>query len=97
MPYDDPDPTDPNILIGVELATDMDATIDMAYAFAEEFSRLGFKKERLMSIFRRPFYIGAHRAYLELGDEAIEKIVDECVSIWGKVRIIDRESTAKQL
>ena len=49
----------------------------MAYVFAEEFARLGFNKKKLMLLFRNPFYAGAHRAYLELGEEVIEAIVDE--------------------
>lgn len=89
MPYDDPDPSDPQILCGVELPGDADSIKDMAYVFAEEFVRLGFNKERLLRIFKRPFYSGAHRAYLELGGAEIEKIIDECVQIWGRVRVRD--------
>jgi hypothetical protein len=85
MPYNDPDPTDPNMLVGVELATNADMTRDMAYVFAEEFARLGFDKERILRIFTQPFYAGAHRAYLELGAEEMERIVDECLAIWKYV------------
>jgi hypothetical protein len=93
MPYNDPDPTDPNMLVGVELPADPEATRDMAYVFAEEFARLGFNKRNLMRIFSRPFYAGAHRAYLELGEEEIEKIVDECLAIWGRIRFKDVDAT----
>jgi hypothetical protein len=83
------------MLVGVELPADADTTEDMAYVFAEEFARLGFNKKRLMSLFKSPFYAGAHRAYIELGEEVIEKIIDECVAIWGRVRIVDREAGVK--
>ena len=35
MPYQDPDPTDPNMLVGVMLPADAEAMRDMAYVFAE--------------------------------------------------------------
>lgn len=89
MPYNDPDPSDPNVLVGVELDVDEDAAKDMAYVFAEEFARLGKNKEQLMKIFSKKEYAGAHRAYLQLGAKEIESIVDECVGVWGNVRIID--------
>ena len=90
MPYNDPDPSDPNVLVGVELEVDEDAAKDMAYVFAEEFTRLGMDKDKLMGIFSNSEYAGAHRAYLQLGEKEIETIVDECISVWGSIRIIDR-------
>lgn len=91
MHYNDPDPNDPNMLIGVEVPATAETTREMAYVFAEEFARIGFDKEKLMRIFRRPFYAGAHRAYLELGEQEIETIVDECIAIWGRLRIVDND------
>ena len=90
MPYNDPDPSDPNVLVGVELEVDEDAAKDMAYVFAEEFARLGMDKDKLMGIFSNSEYAGAHRAYLQLGEKEIETIVNECISVWGSIRIIDR-------
>jgi hypothetical protein len=87
MPYDDPDPTDPNVLVGVELPGTAESTRDMAYVFAEEFARMGFNKKKLLHVFQTPFYAGAHRAYLELGEAEIEKIVDECLGIWGRLKV----------
>jgi hypothetical protein len=92
MPYNDPDPTDPNMLVGVELPGTAESTRDMAYVFAEEFSRLGFGKKKLMRIFKTPFYAGAHRAYIELGETEIEKIVDECLGIWGRMSFNDQDN-----
>ncbi|MFQ5639387.1 MAG: hypothetical protein ACE5IR_15490, partial [bacterium] len=61
MPYKEPDPTDPNMLVGVELPATAETTEEMAYVFAEEFVRMGFDKERIMKVFSRPFYAGSHR------------------------------------
>jgi hypothetical protein len=87
MPYNDPDPTDPNMLVGVLLPADAEATRDMAYVFAEEFTRLGYTREQLLGLFKNPFYGGAHGAYQALGETEILAIIDECVNVWGRTRI----------
>jgi hypothetical protein len=81
MPYNDPDPTDPNMLVGVELESTADTVENMAYVFAEEFARIGFDKEKILRLFSHPFYAGAHRAWMELGAARVEAIVDECLAI----------------
>jgi hypothetical protein len=87
MPYIDPDPTDPNILIGVMLPADAEATRDMAYVIAEEFARLGYTREQLFSLFKNPFYGGAHGAYQALGEKETLAIVDECLGAWGNFKV----------
>jgi hypothetical protein len=81
MPYNDPDPADPNILVSVELESEADTIKEMAYVFAEEFARIGFDREKILRVFRHPFYAGAHRAWRELGAKRIEEIVDECLVV----------------
>ena len=92
MPYNDPDPTDPNVLVGVVLPADAEAMREMAYVFAEEFVRMGYDRRRLLAVFQNPFYAGAHGAYRTLGEEALLAIVDECLSAWGGMRLIDRDN-----
>ena len=87
MPYKDPDPTDPNMLVGVMLPSDAEATRDMAYVFAEEFARLGYTREQLLWLFKNPFYGGAHGAYQALGENETLSIIDECLNVWGTIRI----------
>ena len=87
MPYKDPDPSDPNMLVGVMLSADAEATRDMAYVFAEEFARLGYTREQLLWLFKNPFYGGAHGAYRALGENEILSIIDECLSAWGSIRV----------
>ena len=83
MPYDDPDPTDPTVLVGVELPGDVEATRDMAWVFAEEFARMGFDAPRIAELFRSPFYTGAHQALRLLGDTEVSAIIGECVGVFG--------------
>lgn len=96
MPYKDPDPTDPNMLVGVMLATDADATRDMAYVFAEEFARLGYTREQLLWLFKNPFYGGAHGAYLALGETETLAIIDECIGAWGGINVKVQDVQAVQ-
>jgi hypothetical protein len=86
MPYKDPDPTDPNLLVGVMLPANAEATRDMAYVFAEEFARLGYTREQLLWLFKNPFYGGAHGAYRALGENETLSIIDECLGAWGQAR-----------
>ena len=92
MPYDDPDPTDPQMLVGVMLPSGPEAMREMAYVFAEEFARMGYGRDEILRLFRNPFYAGAHGAYRALGSDAITVIIDECVAVWGRVRAVDREA-----
>jgi hypothetical protein len=87
MPLRDPDPTDPNVLIGVMLPANAEATRDMAYVIAEEFARLGYSREQLLSLFKNPFYGGAHGAYQTLGENETLAIVDECLGAWGNFKV----------
>jgi len=86
MPYNDPDPTDPNMLVGVMLPADAEATRDMAYVFAEEFARMGYDRDRLLWLFKNPFYGGAHGAYQALGERETLSIIDECLNAWGQAK-----------
>lgn len=87
MPFKDPDPTDPNVLVGVTLPADAEATKEMAYVFAEEFARMGYARDGLLRLFKNPYYAGAHGAYRDLGEEAIRAIIEECVNAWGRVAV----------
>ena len=84
MPYTDPDPSDPSMLVGVELPAEEGTELEMAYAFAEEFARLGFSEARLLALFHHPFYAGAYRTLAALGEEKIKSIIAEAVGFWGK-------------
>ena len=96
MPFKDPDPADPSMLVGVMLQADAEATRDMAYVFAEEFARLGYSREQLLWLFKNPFYGGAHGAYRALGENETLSIIDECLNVWGSIRIRVQDVQAVQ-
>jgi len=86
MPYNDPDPTDPSMLVGVILPAEAETMTDMAYVFAEEFARLGYDRKRILWLFKNPFYGGAHGAYRALGEKTVRAIIDECLAVWGGIQ-----------
>ena len=94
MPYDDPDWTDPTILIGVEAPANEDSDAEMAYVFAEEFARMGFSEQRLLALFHQPFYAGAYRTLAVLGEERIRSIIRETLEIWGRFRPVIEDAVA---
>jgi hypothetical protein len=94
MPYDDPDRLDPMMLVGVALPAGRASQVEMVRVFAEEYARMGFDEERILGLFQRPFYAGAHNALRELGEEAVRGIVRQAAGVWQRVRIVDRVSAA---
>ncbi len=91
MPYNHPDPEDPQVLVGVLLPADGEALREMAWVFAEEFIRMGYSGKRVLRLFQNPFYAGAHEVYRTLGEEAVSSIIQECLRVWGKVRFVDQD------
>jgi hypothetical protein len=91
MPYRDPDPEDPQVLVGVSLPAGRVEMGEMANAFAEEYAAMGFDENRIIALFHNPFYAGAHRALAALGEEEIERIARESVEVWGRFRVVVRE------
>ena len=86
MPFGDPDPDDPTVLVGVTVPADVEATRDMAWVLAEEFARMGHDAPQLLRLFRSPFYAGAHDALRRLGEREVRAIIDECVAVFGRHR-----------
>jgi hypothetical protein len=93
MPWDEVDPDDPQVLVGVALPGDAAAMHAMAAVFAEEFARLGYPEARILGLFDDPFYAGPHAARRALGAAAVRAIVAEAVAAWPVVRIVDREES----
>ena len=96
MPYEDPDPGDPTMLVGVEMPAEEGSEMEMAYAFAEEFARLGFAEPRLLKLFSHPFYAGAYRALQVLGEEKIRSIIQETLQVWGNFRCVVQDAPAEK-
>jgi hypothetical protein len=96
MPYQDPDPGDPNVLVGVSLPATRESLEEMARAFAEEFAALGLSEAQIFNLFRRPFYAGAHQAYRALGEAEIAKLIRESLAVWGGFRVRIRDARPEE-
>jgi hypothetical protein len=88
MPYRDPEPDDPQELVGVELPGDESVTREMAAAFADEFARLGYTRAQILALYRQPHYAGAHQAWRLLGEEVVARLVDEALAVWGRITVV---------
>ena len=86
MPYDEPEPDDPNVLVGVSLPAGPGAVREMAEAFADEFAQIGMSREQLLRVFQNPFYAGAHAAAQRLGVVEIARLVDESLRVYSHGR-----------
>jgi hypothetical protein len=77
-PYD---PEDPFEIVGVFLDGPMDdaAVEEMARTFVEEYVLQGWTVRRILTLFRNPFFAGAHEALHRLGEERLQAIVREVV------------------
>jgi len=96
MPYDEAIPEDPLELVGISVPATADSMREMAYTFAEEFALMGYDAARLMKMFRGPRYAGAHRAHQVLGDDEVRRIVEECVSAFGGIRVVVRDAAREE-
>jgi len=88
MPYDDPEPDDPQELVGVELPGDESVTREMAAVFADEFAQLGLGRAQILALFRKAEYSGAHQAWRLLGEDAVARMVDESLAVWGRFTVV---------
>jgi hypothetical protein len=89
MSYDDPDPSDPQMLVGVLLPGRPETMREMAAVFADEFARLGYPAPGILALFRNPFFAGAHAALGALGEAAVRDIVENATARWPAVKIVD--------
>jgi len=73
---------DPFEMVRVLVPTgpDEDATGEMARSFAEEFALMGFTAERILRLFRNPFYAGAHIIYRQRGEEFVRQIISQVLN-----------------
>jgi len=70
---------DPFEMVGVVLPELMDdaALTEMACCFVEELARMGYGREKLMRVFRDPFYKGPHAVYRSKGEEFVRALVEQ--------------------
>jgi len=72
-------PEGPMEIVGVVLDRPIDrrGLDDMARTFVEEYALMGWPAKRILTLFRQPFYGGAHDAYEALGEARIAELIEE--------------------
>lgn len=79
----DIEPDDPLEMVGIELPGQSEAQLrDMALCFAEEFVREGYSEERLMRMFKNPFYQGPYLVWKQKGDDYVRVVIQEAIRMW---------------
>ena len=85
------DPEDPMALVGVGLdrSPDDQALTEMAGCFVEEYARMGWSGERILRLFRNPFYRGPHCILRLKGEEFIRGLIETVERMRSQVRSAD--------
>lgn len=79
---------DPIEMIGIQLPNQTEEQLrDMALCFAEEFVREGWSKEKLIKMFKNPFYQGPYMVWRQKGDEYVESVINDAEKMWRPNKI----------
>ena len=70
---------DPFELVGTRLTGPEanDALDEMARVFIVEFVRMGWTRERILAVFRNPFYRGPYEVYRHRGEAHVRRLLEE--------------------
>ncbi len=82
------EPEDPMALVGVvlERGPDDGALTEMACCFVEEYARMGWSGERIMRLFRNPFYRGPHQILRMKGEDFVRGLIETVEGKRSEVR-----------
>ncbi len=82
------EPEDPMALVGVRLqqGPNDQALVEMARCFVEEYARMGWSGERIMRLFRNPFYRGPHQILRVKGEEFVRGLIETFEGIRSQAR-----------
>jgi len=91
MTYEDSECTGRTAIVGTRASSYAASCEQSCRIFAGEFARLGLDAEKVVQLFRSPFYVAPYRTYQILGEEKVSKIVRASVDLWGKIQVERRE------
>jgi hypothetical protein len=78
-------------LVGVQLqrGPDDEALTEMAWCFVEEYARMGWSGERILRLFRNPFYRGPHQILRMKGEDFVRGLIEIIEQTRAQVRSQD--------
>lgn len=83
-PGKEAEPDDPLELVGVPVPVDEGTFDEMAYCFIEEFIRDGWTDERLLRMFRSPYYAGLHVVLARRGEPWVRAAIADTRQRWHR-------------
>ena len=90
MPKDEYSTEDPQELVGMVVPGDSGTLDAMAEAFVEEYVRLGWRENRLMTLFINPMFMATHRIYRAKGELYVRELIRKSCERW---RVRSKELT----
>ncbi len=74
---------DPLELVGVQMkeGPDDQALAEMAGCFIEEYARMGWDGERILKLFRNPFYRGPYQILRARGEEFVRERIETITGV----------------
>ncbi len=75
--------------VGLERSPDDEALTEMAWCFVEEYARMGWSGERIMRLFRNPFYRGPHQILRTKGEDFVRSLIEIVEQTKAQVRSQD--------
>jgi hypothetical protein len=61
----------------------------MAWCFVEEYARMGWSGERILRLFRNPFYRGPHQILRMKGEDFVRSLIESVEQTRAQVRSQD--------
>jgi hypothetical protein len=84
MPKDEFDFEDPLELNGMALLTKEDTTDAMCECFIEEFMRMGYSAEAILTLFRNSHYLGMNMVLEKRGEQFVCGCITDTYARWGR-------------
>jgi hypothetical protein len=83
MPHDEFAAEDPMELTGMVLPGEPGQLEAMAECFIDEYVRMGWGEQRLMTLFINPLFLGTHRVYRLKGEDYVRSLIRRTLARWG--------------
>jgi hypothetical protein len=74
---------DPMELVGMVMPGEPGMLESMAETIVDEYVRLGWDEERLMTLFVNPMFMATHRIYRRKGEPYVRGLIREMLARWG--------------
>jgi hypothetical protein len=82
MPKDEFVEEDPMELVGMVFPGEIGQLERMAETIVEEYVRLGWSEQRLMTLFTNPMFMATYRIYRQKGEGYVRGLVRKIYSMW---------------